>query len=868
MITREQIFRALQTIAVPLIVAYVARQLWGEPREEVPKSFYQPLLADIDFVPRRLPVTFRSNVSKLDSYERVSVIQDAADAPDTTAVIMNWSRFPNVMLITSLLCSPWLDNTIAQVFIWNNSPRRLKYEDDDYLVRSEIIQSLRARIGQSGGSKAIHLLPPHEHLSTTLREIHVKTPEDTHLADVHTSFAWLGHGTILHRSEAQQFLSLLWHLKVTDDEMKMADNFFTVLSNRIPEVWFDQGFELGGGQPFTAGSEGDERNKNYTLRATRYLESLTHCGRASCDAVPDTVTEQARPSPPYVTLDRSHAPNDRMRAACRGSACVLETNIRLLPDNVSHTALNVSDILALERRNRDLLSASEENYVRHPPSNAVDMLAETVFRSLTHATKGDMLSLDVLTDVSDAREWTAIELVWLVNLATEDILKACAFEWSSDGVTWHSASQRLICYDTDREAAIDEENVPLRECSVQMLLGSSVPERGGDHASGLRYRIKEKISNIDAERGAAVSPFLVDSFKRQHNYLRISLTERCNLRCASSALRIQSGEGATPPYECGTPRGDATDDVITGFYCMPSEGVELSPPEHILTDDEVIRLATLFVQSGVTKIRLTGGEPTVRKGIVDIVGRLNELRKYGLQSIGMTTNGIALHRKLPLLIENGLTHLNISLDTLDPFKFEIMTRRMGHDAVLRSLETALRYKELRSVKLNVVVVQGMNDHEVLDFVEMTKERRLSVRFIEFMPFTGNKWDKHRMVPSADLLTRIRSRYPAVCKAPDELNDTARSYIIPGHAGSFGFISSMSDHFCGSCNRLRLTADGQIKVCLFDAKEISLRDQMRAGADDSTLLATIGRAVMGKKEKHAGMEDIDVVTNRPMILIGG
>ncbi|OSD06206.1 molybdenum cofactor biosynthesis prote [Trametes coccinea BRFM310] len=361
-----------------------------------------------------------------------------------------------------------------------------------------------------------------------------------------------------------------------------------------------------------------------------------------------------------------------------------------------------------------------------------------------------------------------------------------------------------------------------------------VPERGGDHASGLRYRIKEKISNIDAERGAAVSPFLVDSFKRQHNYLRISLTERCNLRC---------------------------------FYCMPSEGVELSPPEHILTDDEVIRLATLFVQSGVTKIRLTGGEPTVRKGIVDIVGRLNELRKYGLQSIGMTTNGIALHRKLPLLIENGLTHLNISLDTLDPFKFEIMTRRMGHDAVLRSLETALRYKELRSVKLNVVVVQGMNDHEVLDFVEMTKERRLSVRFIEFMPFTGNKWDKHRMVPSADLLTRIRSRYPAVCKAPDELNDTARSYIIPGHAGSFGFISSMSDHFCGSCNRLRLTADGQIKVCLFDAKEISLRDQMRAGADDSTLLATIGRAVMGKKEKHAGMEDIDVVTNRPMILIG-
>ncbi|KAI0800749.1 molybdenum cofactor biosynthesis prote, partial [Fomes fomentarius] len=344
---------------------------------------------------------------------------------------------------------------------------------------------------------------------------------------------------------------------------------------------------------------------------------------------------------------------------------------------------------------------------------------------------------------------------------------------------------------------------------------------------------QDRIAAIEAERG--VSPFLVDTFNRRHNYLRISLTERCNLRC---------------------------------FYCMPSEGVQLSPPEHLLSDDEIIRIATLFVKSGVTKIRLTGGEPTVRKGIVEIVGRLNALRKYGLQSIGITSNGIALHRKLPALIQNGLTHLNISLDTLDPFKFEIMTRRMGHDAVLRSLSTALDSPELESVKLNVVIVKGLNDHEVLDFVEMTRDRRLSVRFIEFMPFTGNKWDKAKMVPSAALLARIRARYPELRKGADELNDTARSYIIPSHQGSFGFISSMSDHFCGSCNRLRLTADGQIKVCLFDAKEISLRDQIRVGASDDVLLSTIGHAVQGKKEKHAGMEDIDVVTNRPMILIGG
>ncbi|KAH9837250.1 molybdenum cofactor biosynthesis prote [Rhodofomes roseus] len=350
-------------------------------------------------------------------------------------------------------------------------------------------------------------------------------------------------------------------------------------------------------------------------------------------------------------------------------------------------------------------------------------------------------------------------------------------------------------------------------------------------SDGTYAPLQERLAQIDTER--PFSPFLVDTFQRRHNYLRISLTERCNLRC---------------------------------FYCMPSEGVELSPRDHILTDDEVIRLAKLFVRSGVTKIRLTGGEPTVRKGLGDIVARLNGLRQLGLESVGMTSNGIALERRLPLLVENGLTHLNLSLDTLDPFKFEIMTRRRGHEAVLRCLDAALA-SGLQSVKLNIVVVQGLNDHEVLDFLELTRNKELSVRFIEFMPFTGNKWDKCKMVPSTQLLTRIRQRHPNIAKAPDELNDTARSYIIPGYQGSFGFISSMSDHFCSSCNRLRLTADGQIKVCLFDAKEISLRDRMRAGATDEELLQTIGFAVQGKKAKHAGMEDIDVVTNRPMILIG-
>ncbi|KZO96415.1 molybdenum cofactor biosynthesis prote [Calocera viscosa TUFC12733] len=328
---------------------------------------------------------------------------------------------------------------------------------------------------------------------------------------------------------------------------------------------------------------------------------------------------------------------------------------------------------------------------------------------------------------------------------------------------------------------------------------------------------------------------LIDAFNRKHDYLRISLTEKCNLRC---------------------------------FYCMPEEGVDLSPRHQLLTDDEIVRLAELFVRNGVTKIRLTGGEPTIRKNIVELVGRLSYLRHLGLQSIGMTSNGLALHRKLPDLVDNGLTHLNLSLDTLDEFKFELITRRRGHDVVLKSLDTALSLAGLQAVKLNVVIVKGLNDSEVLDFVDMTKDRPISIRFIEFMPFTGNKWDKAKMVPSGDLLQRIASHYPDLRKAADELNDTARSYVIPGHLGSIAFISSMSDHFCGTCNRLRITADGNIKVCLFGPNELSLRDVLRSGATDGELMDLVGMAVGRKKEKHAGMENIDVVNNRPMILIGG
>ncbi|THV02455.1 radical SAM enzyme [Dendrothele bispora CBS 962.96] len=361
------------------------------------------------------------------------------------------------------------------------------------------------------------------------------------------------------------------------------------------------------------------------------------------------------------------------------------------------------------------------------------------------------------------------------------------------------------------------------------------------------------VAKIDAiDKSRPFSRALIDTYKRRHHYLRISLTKRCNLRC---------------------------------FYCMPEQGVKLTPDGKILTDEEVIRLATLFVQAGVTsKIRLMGGEPTVRKGIIEIIQELNKLRPLGLKSIAMTSNGLVLHRRLPSLIGNGLTHLNPSLDTLDtldPFKFEFMTKRRGHEAVLKALDVALASPDLQSVKLNVVVVKGLNDSEILDFVEMTKNSAISVCF---MPFTGNKWDKVKMVPSSvskemGHCLRMATHHPDVVRISDEANDTVWSWKVPDCRGVFGFISSMADHFCSSCNHLRITADGQIKLkknplifcrtsLTFWKQEVSLRDEMRKGASDSDLLRIIGHAVSGKQEKHVHMEDINVVTNRPMILIGG
>ncbi|KDO27441.1 molybdenum cofactor biosynthesis protein A [Saprolegnia parasitica CBS 223.65] len=328
---------------------------------------------------------------------------------------------------------------------------------------------------------------------------------------------------------------------------------------------------------------------------------------------------------------------------------------------------------------------------------------------------------------------------------------------------------------------------------------------------------------------------LVDTFGRVHTYLRISLTERCNLRCQ---------------------------------YCMPADGVPLQPADNMLTTDEIVRLASLFAAHGVTKLRLTGGEPLLRKDIVPLTQALHAIP--GIESVGVTTNGIALPKHSSALTALN-TRLNISLDTLDARKFEHITRRKGFSRVMAAIEVAAATSSV-PVKLNCVVMRDFNLSEVADFVALTIDKPIDVRFIEWMPFDSNKWSDSTFVPYREMLARIEEAFPLrTRKLADDDHDTAKAYAIDGARGRFGFITSMSEHFCGGCNRLRLTADGNLKVCLFGHTEVSLRDALRAGFSDDELRLIVQAAVKRKKFAlggHGDMYGIASAKNRPMILIGG
>ncbi|CAN5247718.1 GTP 3',8-cyclase MoaA [soil metagenome] len=327
---------------------------------------------------------------------------------------------------------------------------------------------------------------------------------------------------------------------------------------------------------------------------------------------------------------------------------------------------------------------------------------------------------------------------------------------------------------------------------------------------------------------------LTDQFGRNHDYLRISLTERCNLRC---------------------------------FYCMPEEGIPHRDSTNFMSTEEVLDIAGRFVQHGVKKIRLTGGEPLVRKDAEDVIRGLGKLPV----ELAITTNGILVDEFIDVLKESRVKKINVSLDTLQAERFNKITRRDYFTRVRNNID--LLVANDFEVKLNAVLIKGVNDDELKDFILFTENNKIEYRFIEFMPFDGNKWNFSKCLSHKEILESIHTIFPeTVVRLMDNPNDTSRHYKINGFTGSFAIISSITNPFCDSCNRIRLTADGKMKNCLFSGDETDLLSIYRSGAD---IMPAVKESLFHKKQRRAGMEshhDLEqqqtLYPNRSMVMIGG
>ncbi|MFM9028711.1 MAG: GTP 3',8-cyclase MoaA [Bacteroidota bacterium] len=321
---------------------------------------------------------------------------------------------------------------------------------------------------------------------------------------------------------------------------------------------------------------------------------------------------------------------------------------------------------------------------------------------------------------------------------------------------------------------------------------------------------------------------LEDKHGRIHDYLRISITDACNLRCT---------------------------------YCMPDQPV-FSPEEKLMSASEIISLARIFVGLGVRKIRLTGGEPLIRRDFNEILEGLSKLNVVGLKEVTLTTNGIRLHEHLDALTDAAVRSVNISLDTLLPERFSAIAKRDRFHQVISNIHLLLDRQF--NVKINMVVMKGVNDDEVIDFIQWTRDYPIHVRFIEFMPFEGNHWIDKRLIRTAELLDRASSFFD-IESLSNSPNDTARAFKVLGYSGTFAFISTMSEPFCGGCNRIRLTADGKIRNCLFSRNELDLLGTLRIGRDvRSLIMQSLGE----KSKKWGGQELFSNPENRPMVAIGG
>ncbi len=339
-----------------------------------------------------------------------------------------------------------------------------------------------------------------------------------------------------------------------------------------------------------------------------------------------------------------------------------------------------------------------------------------------------------------------------------------------------------------------------------------------------------KTTNMNNQ--ASSLPTLIDPYGRTLDYLRLSVTDRCNFRC---------------------------------YYCMPEEGVEFVPRKELLTYEELTYLTGIFCEMGVRKVRITGGEPFVRKGIMEFLGQLSAISQ--LRKITVTSNGTLGEEKMDELLRLGITNINISLDSLDKDRFFEMTRRDKFEEVFDCI-MALLQKGFE-VKLNCVLAEEKNIQDILPFVELTKSYPLSVRFLEEMPFNGKgtfeppKWNHNA------IYAYIAEHYDRIEKLLDEKNSTSTNYMIKGYKGSFGIIPSYSRTFCGTCNRIRLSATGEMRTCLYGPPRANLRDILRAGADKQELKETIHN-VVSQKEKD-GFQAEKLQASKPkssMTFLGG
>jgi cyclic pyranopterin phosphate synthase len=332
---------------------------------------------------------------------------------------------------------------------------------------------------------------------------------------------------------------------------------------------------------------------------------------------------------------------------------------------------------------------------------------------------------------------------------------------------------------------------------------------------------------------------LKDSFQRTINYMRISITDRCNLRC---------------------------------IYCMPSNGLLPIAHEEILRYEEIVRILRIAVDIGVRKIRITGGEPLVRRNVTYLISLIKKIN--GIKDLSLTTNGILLERYAKKLADAGLARVNISLDSLRPDRYREITRGGDIDAVLKGIEAAER-AGFTPIKINMVPIRGFNDDEIEAFARITFEAPYQVRFIEFMPFGTNMWSYEKFISSNEIKSIVEKIGP-LTPVNVKKSGPARYFKLNGAVGVIGFINPLSNHFCGECNRLRLTADGKLRPCLFSETEIDLKPALRCGASDDEIERLIKLSIKIKPEGHTILQNTDFRVQsrdkkkygRPMSKIGG